>query len=96
EEIWLPMPSVIFGVLSAFAGSLVLLLPETKGHKVPDTIREAEQIGRRGKKRSHTPDSVIEVVIPKRESKDCCNNTGFDENIANGKFRYAIKHEVHM
>ena len=40
------MPSVIFGVLSAFAGSLVLLLPETKGHKVPDTIREAEQIGR--------------------------------------------------
>ncbi|KAK2140708.1 hypothetical protein LSH36_1273g00023, partial [Paralvinella palmiformis] len=46
EDVWLPMPSVIFGVLSALAGSLVLLLPETKGQKLPDTVEEAEEIGR--------------------------------------------------
>ena len=40
------MPSVIFGVLSALAGGLVLFLPETKGHNVPDTVDEAEHIGR--------------------------------------------------
>ena len=46
EEIWKPLPSVIFGSLAVFTGCMVFMLPETKGRPVPDTIEEAEEIGR--------------------------------------------------
>ena len=40
------MPNLLFGSLSLIAGLLSLLLPETKGTQLPDTIEEAELIGR--------------------------------------------------
>ncbi|KAK2140710.1 hypothetical protein LSH36_1273g00029 [Paralvinella palmiformis] len=85
EEIWLPMPSVIFAVISAITGSLVLLLPETKGHKIPDTIEEAEKIGRSRRKRKLIIDSEIlcEVAAVKREREDDCLNKEFGENMIN-------------
>ena len=46
EEIWLPMPTLIFGTVSLFTGFMCFLLPETKGKRLPDTLEEAEAIGR--------------------------------------------------
>ena len=46
EEIWLPMPTLIFGSVSLFTGFMCFLLPETKGKRLPDTLEEAEAIGR--------------------------------------------------
>uniref|UniRef100_A0A8C5BX82 Solute carrier family 22 member 3 n=1 Tax=Gadus morhua TaxID=8049 RepID=A0A8C5BX82_GADMO len=40
--IWLELPLIIFGSLSFVAGGLVLLLPETKGIPLPDTIDDID------------------------------------------------------
>ncbi|XP_034999508.1 solute carrier family 22 member 2 [Hippoglossus stenolepis] len=40
--IWLELPLIIFGSLAFVAGGLVLLLPETKGVPLPDTIDDIE------------------------------------------------------
>ncbi|GAB1602962.1 organic cation transporter protein-like, partial [Argonauta hians] len=42
-------PFVLFGVLSVIAGLFSLLLPETKGQKLPDTIRDGEEMGRKAR-----------------------------------------------
>ncbi|KAI8499574.1 hypothetical protein Bbelb_226250 [Branchiostoma belcheri] len=44
---WAPMPYVIFGGMSIAAGLLTLLLPETIGRKLPATIEEGENIGKK-------------------------------------------------
>ena len=45
-NVWLPLPSVIFGVFGVLSGVLTFLLPETLNRKLPDTIQDAEEIGR--------------------------------------------------
>ncbi|XP_040016117.2 solute carrier family 22 member 2 [Gasterosteus aculeatus] len=40
--IWLELPLIIFGSLAFVAGGLVLLLPETRGVPLPDTINDIE------------------------------------------------------
>uniref|UniRef100_A0A3Q3X5Q2 Solute carrier family 22 member 3 n=1 Tax=Mola mola TaxID=94237 RepID=A0A3Q3X5Q2_MOLML len=40
--IWLELPLIIFGSLAFLAGGLVLLLPETRGMPLPDTIDDIE------------------------------------------------------
>ena len=47
-DVWLPLPSVIIGSFAVTSGLLSLLLPETRNRKLPDTIEEAEEIGRLG------------------------------------------------
>ncbi|XP_068609638.1 solute carrier family 22 member 2-like [Brachionichthys hirsutus] len=39
---WLELPLIIFGVLAFMAGGLVLLLPETRGVPLPETIDDIE------------------------------------------------------
>lgn len=50
-------PLLIFGILSVIAGLLLLLLPETYGQKLPDTMKEGEEFGRK----SAVPDQELVV-----------------------------------
>ncbi|XP_021077283.1 solute carrier family 22 member 1 [Mus pahari] len=49
-EVWQALPLILFGVLGLLAGAMTLLLPETKGVALPETIEEAENLGRRKSK----------------------------------------------
>lgn len=42
DEVWEPLPLIIFGLSAILGGSLVLLLPETRGKDLPETIEEGE------------------------------------------------------
>ncbi|XP_042327842.1 solute carrier family 22 member 2-like isoform X2 [Sceloporus undulatus] len=45
-DIWNELPLVVFAVIGLIDGGLVLLLPETKGKTLPETIEEAENLYR--------------------------------------------------
>ncbi|KAM6180617.1 solute carrier family 22 member 2 [Erethizon dorsatum] len=45
-DIWQELPLVVFAMVGLVAGGLVLLLPETKGKALPETIEEAEAMQR--------------------------------------------------
>jgi OCT family organic cation transporter-like MFS transporter 4/5 len=40
------LPLLLFGAMSVFSGLLALYFPETLNAKLPDTIEEAENIGK--------------------------------------------------
>jgi len=40
---WTPLPSIIYGVLSSVSGLLYLLLPETLGQPLLNTVQDVEQ-----------------------------------------------------
>ncbi|XP_020842401.1 solute carrier family 22 member 3 isoform X2 [Phascolarctos cinereus] len=42
--IWLELPLIIFGILASICGGLVLLLPETKGIALPETVEDVEKL----------------------------------------------------
>ncbi|ELU16565.1 hypothetical protein CAPTEDRAFT_106525 [Capitella teleta] len=46
-DIWAGLPSLLFGIFGIVAGSLVLLLPETLGQTLPETVEEAENFGKK-------------------------------------------------
>ncbi|XP_063826938.1 organic cation transporter protein-like [Ostrinia nubilalis] len=46
-EYWQGLPSILFGSMGLLSGVLVLTQPETLGTKMPDTLAEAEALGRR-------------------------------------------------
>lgn len=48
---WSGLPSLIFGVTSLVSGALALFVPETAHAALPDTVQEAEDLGRRGARR---------------------------------------------
>ncbi|KAM7137034.1 solute carrier family 22 member 2 [Molossus nigricans] len=45
-DVWRELPLVIFAVVGLIAGGLVLLLPETQGKTLPETIAEVENMQR--------------------------------------------------
>ncbi|KAK7071333.1 hypothetical protein SK128_003957 [Halocaridina rubra] len=45
-DAWKPLPLLIFGSLAFAAGILSLLLPETLGRRLPETIEDGENFGR--------------------------------------------------
>nr|KAF6508035.1 solute carrier family 22 member 3 [Rousettus aegyptiacus] len=44
--VWMELPLIIFGVLASVCGGLVMLLPETKGIVLPETVDDVEKLGR--------------------------------------------------
>ncbi|XP_006115078.3 solute carrier family 22 member 2-like [Pelodiscus sinensis] len=45
-EIWRELPLIVFAVVGLVAGGLVMLLPETKGKMLPETIEDVENLHR--------------------------------------------------
>lgn len=48
-EVWQSLPLILFAALGLLAGVLTLLLPETRGVALPETIEDAERLGRKAK-----------------------------------------------
>lgn len=48
-NVWKPLPSLIFGVFGTVSGALAILLPETLGEKLQETVEEAEAYTGTGK-----------------------------------------------
>eukprot|EP00095_Tigriopus_kingsejongensis_P000969 maker-scaffold83_size396513-snap-gene-2.32 protein:Tk00969 transcript:maker-scaffold83_size396513-snap-gene-2.32-mRNA-1 annotation:"PREDICTED: uncharacterized protein LOC103466540" len=49
KDIWAPLPMVIMGTVGTVAGCLALLLPETTGEDMPETLEDAINIGKSSK-----------------------------------------------
>ncbi|XP_072932997.1 organic cation transporter protein-like [Epargyreus clarus] len=45
--VWESFPSVLFGSFALLSGVLIFLTPETLGQKLPDTMEEAQQLGKK-------------------------------------------------
>ncbi|XP_068087834.1 solute carrier family 22 member 3 [Hyperolius riggenbachi] len=45
-ELWVELPLIIFGILGILCGGLVMLLPETMGISLPETIEDVENLSR--------------------------------------------------
>ena len=45
-DVWEPLPFVIYGIFGVASGALMLIMPETKGHGLSQTIEEAVQTHR--------------------------------------------------
>lgn len=57
-QIWEPLPLVSFATMSILAGLLTLLFPETLHKKLPDTVQEAENIGKIDSKPADSSEAV--------------------------------------
>ena len=47
DRIWKPLPMTIMGSVAVIAGLFAVSFPETTGEKMPETIEEALNIGKR-------------------------------------------------
>ncbi len=66
-DIWVPFPMVLMGGVAVIAGLLALLLPETAGLTLPETMQEAIDIGKhkRGICTCTCPNSCSEIFVKK-------------------------------
>lgn len=64
--VWGPLPLLLFGVLSAVAGSLALLLPETNGRPLPQTIEDVTH----PEKLKHRDDMTLDIRLNEKEKQN--------------------------
>ncbi|XP_035683851.1 organic cation transporter protein-like isoform X1 [Branchiostoma floridae] len=53
-DVWRPAPFLLFGVMTIVAGLLCMLLPETKGEQLPQTLEDGEEFGKGSVRRTWT------------------------------------------
>ncbi|XP_070569258.1 organic cation transporter protein-like [Ptychodera flava] len=75
STLWEPLAVVVFGACSISAGLLILLLPETRNIKLPETIEEAELVKR--------PTS--------RKRTEMGKMTGSEKVVGSSKERYLVE-----
>ncbi|XP_066295477.1 organic cation transporter protein-like [Branchiostoma lanceolatum] len=51
-DVWRPAPFLLFGVMTTVAGLLCMLLPETKGEQLPQTLEDGEEFGKGAMRRT--------------------------------------------
>ena len=61
SDVWTPLPLIIYGALALSGGLLTLLLPETLGRKLPETIQDGENFGSKTKRE----DALVEEMEEK-------------------------------
>lgn len=71
--IWLELPLIIFGSLAFLAGGLVLLLPETRGVQLPDTIDDIE-FPDRMKEKVALKNQQLANLLPSNNNDDVSTN----------------------
>ncbi|XP_034948270.1 organic cation transporter protein-like isoform X2 [Chelonus insularis] len=57
------LPPLLFGILPLIGASLVVLLPETNDCKLPETLQDGEDFGKKIKKNQQTKDVEAEDVL---------------------------------
>ncbi|XP_077442704.1 solute carrier family 22 member 2 [Stigmatopora argus] len=62
--IWLELPLIIFGCLAFLAGALVLMLPETRGVPLPDTIDDIEHPNKTKQDAMETQQQLSSKLLP--------------------------------
>ena len=50
KDFWAPLPLMIYGVCAIAAGLLSLLLPETMGRELPETLKDGEEFAKKNRK----------------------------------------------
>ncbi|TGZ53019.1 Uncharacterized protein DBV15_00561 [Temnothorax longispinosus] len=65
------LPLILFGSMGMIAGVLSLIFPETLGTKLPDTVWEAERIGK-----SNGSRKILGLTTPSRQSSSFTNGGG--------------------
>ncbi|XP_007573311.1 PREDICTED: solute carrier family 22 member 3-like [Poecilia mexicana] len=68
--VWLELPLIIFGCLAFVAGGLVLLLPETRGVPLPDTIDDIE-FPERVKEKTKLQTQQLANLLPNSNVSSC-------------------------
>ncbi|XP_063954422.1 organic cation transporter protein-like [Lytechinus pictus] len=88
DEVWEPLPVIIFGVLSIIAGVLILFVPETLGARLPQTIEEGELFGtKKGrelqekKSEDYTLQTISSSLDEKPKEENGQVNQAFENNI---------------
>ncbi|XP_050712760.1 organic cation transporter protein-like isoform X3 [Eriocheir sinensis] len=70
SDFWTPLPLLIFGILSFMASLLTLLLPETLGCRLPETLEDGENFGRK-----ELYDNKAEVQLNRRPASAADSET---------------------
>merc|ERR1711936_37718 len=80
-SVWLPLPFVIMGSFSLLGGILVLLiLPETLGSKLPDTMEEALNLGKKSTVSSEgAKQGIVNKAMEDEEEQGMVNRGMEDE-----------------
>nr|XP_006816382.1 PREDICTED: organic cation transporter protein-like [Saccoglossus kowalevskii] len=102
-DVWEPMPYIIMGATSVVAGFLALFLPETRNHRLPETIEDGRTFGKKSykeEKRETAKGSVrsVSVQVDINVAEDVLNTVdGFDKDIhptASGLVNEAYKEQL--
>ncbi|XP_048210354.1 solute carrier family 22 member 1-like [Perognathus longimembris pacificus] len=67
-DAWEDSPLILFGVLGLTAGGMTLLLPETKGVALPESVEDAENLRRRAKAKDKENKTYLQVRMSQHTS----------------------------
>ena len=60
KRIWKPLPMTLSGSVAVIAGLFAIAFPETTGEKMPDTMEEALNIGKKQKRITYNKENGID------------------------------------
>ncbi|KAM6185575.1 solute carrier family 22 member 1 [Rhynchocyon petersi] len=63
-EVWQGLPLVLFAALGLVAGGVTLLLPETKGMTLPETVEDAENLRRKPNPKENKIYLQVQTTVP--------------------------------
>nr|XP_006825792.1 PREDICTED: organic cation transporter protein-like [Saccoglossus kowalevskii] len=91
-DVWYPLPYLIMAIVAILAGLLTLLLPETNGKDLPDTLEEGELFGTKHYKKDQPPQTTeveIQCDMDEMELGSVTDNhlISTQKGVVNGSFK---------